>query len=104
MFAVIETGGKQYRVQPGQRLRIEKLEADPNTAVKFDRVLLVADGDEINVGAPLVQNAVVEANVLGQGRDKKKIVFKYHRKTRYRKFKGHRQPFTEVEIRSISLK
>ena len=101
-FAVIKTGGKQYRVSPGQKLKIEKLAAEESGAVKFEEVLLVADGEKVEVGQPLVKGAAVEARVLKQGRDKKKIVFKYHRKTRYHKKKGHRQPFTEVEITKIS--
>ncbi|OHA09706.1 MAG: 50S ribosomal protein L21 [Candidatus Sungbacteria bacterium RIFCSPLOWO2_01_FULL_60_25] len=100
-FAVIKTGGKQYRVAPGQRIRIEKLDAAEGAAVRFDEVLLVADGDRTDIGMPTVKGASVEAKVLSQGRDRKKIVFKYHRKTRYRKKKGHRQPFTEVEIQEI---
>jgi len=100
-FAVIKTGGKQYRVSPGQRIRIEKLDAAEGAAVRFDEVLLVADGDRTDIGMPTVKGASVEAKVLSQGRDRKKIVFKYHRKTRYRKKKGHRQPFTEVEIQEI---
>ncbi|MBI4132626.1 MAG: 50S ribosomal protein L21 [Candidatus Sungbacteria bacterium] len=102
MFAVIRTGGKQYKVQPGQKLRVEKLDASAGAGIHFKEVLLIADGGEIEIGTPLVRNAQVDAQVLAQGRDKKKIVFKYHPKTRYRKKKGHRQPFTEVEITKIS--
>ena len=102
MFAVIKTGGKQYRVAPGQRIHIEKLDAAEGAAVRFDEVLLVADGDRTDIGMPTVQGASVEAKVLTQGRDRKKIVFKYHRKTRYRKKKGHRQPYTEVEVTNIA--
>ena len=102
MFAVIKTGGKQYRVTPGRKLRVEKLDAPEGAAIHFKDVLLVADGEKIEIGTPLVGQAQIEAKVLQQGRDKKKIVFKYHRKTRYRKKKGHRQPFTEIEITKIS--
>ncbi|MBI2055389.1 MAG: 50S ribosomal protein L21 [Candidatus Sungbacteria bacterium] len=102
MFAVIKTGGKQYRVSPGQKLKIEKLDAAESGAVKFDQVLLVADGEKVEIGQPLVKGAKVEAKVLKQGRYKKKNVLKYHRKTRYHKKKGHRQPFTEVEILKIN--
>lgn len=101
MFAVIRTGGKQYRVSPGQRLKVEKLDATEGAAIHFDEVLLVADGDKVEIGAPTVKGAKVEAKVLGQGRDRKKIVFKYHSKSRYRKKKGHRQHFTEIEIARI---
>lgn len=105
-FAVIETGGKQYKVSPGQKLRVEKLAAVEGSNVVFPNVLLTADlpaGRQaaevvVKVGTPYIEGAKVEARVLRQGRDKKKIIFKYHPKTRYRKKKGHRQPFTEVEI------
>ncbi|MDO8560632.1 MAG: 50S ribosomal protein L21 [bacterium] len=100
-FAVIKTGGKQYRVEPGQKLRIEKCEAEKGGEISFDEVLLIVDGDKVEIGMPRIRNAKVEAEVLEQGREKKKIVFKYHAKSRYRKLKGHRQPFTEVMIKKI---
>lgn len=110
-FAVIETGGKQYKVAVGDIVRIEKLsaqggpalggDAEVNEVVSFDNVLLVGDGETAKIGQPYVSGASVAAKVLEQGRDKKKIVFRYHSKTRYRKKKGHRQPFTEVVIESI---
>ncbi len=100
-FAVIETGSKQYRVVPGQKVKIEKLETKVGDELSFDKVLLVADGEDVKVGAPYVDGAKVAGKVLRQGRAKKVIVFKYHSKTRYRKKKGHRQHFTEVEITSI---
>lgn len=102
MFAVVKTGGKQYLVSPGQKLRVEKLDAEEGAKVVFDEVLLLGDDKKLDMGTPLVKGAKVEAKVLKQGRDKKIIVFKYHAKTRYRKKKGHRQPFTEVEILKIS--
>lgn len=102
MFAVIKTGGKQYKVSPGQKLRVEKLDAAGGAVIRFSEVLLVADGDKIDIGTPDVKGAAVEAKVMGLGRDDKKIVFKYHRKTRYRKKKGHRQHFTEIEIVKIT--
>lgn len=101
MFAVIKTGGKQYLVSPGQKLKVEKLETPESGEVVFDQVLLVSDGERTEIGSPLVANARVEARVLKHGRAKKVIVFRYHPKTRYRKKKGHRQPFTEVEIQNI---
>lgn len=101
MFAIIETGGKQYRVVPGQKLKVEKLEAKDGDSLVFDKVLLVADGENVKIGKPLVDGAKVEAKLVKQGRSKKVIVFKYHSKTRYRKKKGHRQDFTEVEITGI---
>ena len=101
MFAVIETGGKQYRVAPGQKLKIEKLESPAGDSLAFDKVLLVADGENVKIGAPYVADAKVEAKVVQQGHAKTVIVFKYSSKTRYRKKKGHRQKFTEVEITGI---
>ncbi len=97
-FAIIESGGKQYKVSAGQKLKVEKLNAEAGGNVAFDKVLLTADGDTVKIGAPYVAGATVEAKVIREARDKKKIVFRYHSKTRYRKLKGHRQYFTEVEI------
>jgi large subunit ribosomal protein L21 len=101
MFAVIQTGGKQYKISPGQKLKIEKLDVKIGDKVFFDKVLLIADGDNIKIGAPYIEGAKIEANILKQACDKKKIVFRYHSKTRYRKKKGHRQHFTEVEVIKI---
>lgn len=100
-FAVIKTGGKQYLVRPGQKLKIEKLEAAEGGAISFDEVLLMADGDEAHIGTPYVAGARVEAKVLRQARAKKVIVFKYRPKARSRVKRGHRQHFTEVEIIKI---
>ena len=101
-FAIIQTGGKQYKVAAGDKIKVEKLSAEGGENFIFDKVLLAADEKEIKIGTPYVEGAKVEAKVLKQGRDKKKIVFRYHSKTRYRKKKGHRQHFTEVEIIKIS--
>ena len=101
MFAVIKTGGKQYLVSPGEKLKIEKLDAQEGKNFVFDQVLLTDDGKKTEIGTPYVKGAKVEAKVLSQGRAKKIIVFKYHSKARYRKKKGHRQPFTEIEIMKI---
>ena len=101
IFAVIETGGKQYKVVPGQKLKVETLEGEKGASFSFDKVLLVADGEDIKVGAPYVSGARVEARIADHGRADKKIVFKYHSKTRYKKKKGHRQHFTEIEILSV---
>lgn len=100
-FAIIESGGKQYKVSPGDKLKVEKLDAQAGANLTLDKVLLVADGEEVKLGMPYVEGAKVEAKVLDQGRHDKKIVFKYHSKTRYKKKKGHRQPFTELEIMGI---
>ncbi|MDP3948027.1 MAG: 50S ribosomal protein L21 [bacterium] len=112
-FAIIETGGKQYRVEPSQRIRIEKLSASPKTASRggpaaigetlvFDKVLLVDRGNAVEIGMPYVAGAKVGASLVKEGRGRKTLVFKYHSKTRYRKKAGHRQHYTEVEIKSIS--
>ncbi|MDP2598734.1 MAG: 50S ribosomal protein L21 [Candidatus Liptonbacteria bacterium] len=100
-FAVIETGGKQYRVSAGQKVKIEKVSVAAGGNLVFDKVLLLVNGDKMEIGTPHIAGAKVHGNVLRQARDRKKIVFKYHSKTRYRKKKGHRQPFTEVEITKI---
>ena len=104
MFAVIKTGGKQYIVEPGKRVKIEKLDAPEGERVLFDEVLLVSKGREVEIGGPLVKGAQVEARVLKQARTRKVIVFRYNAKTRYRKKKGHRQHFTEVEVEKIFAK
>ena len=100
-FAVVETGGKQYKVSVGDKLKVEKLEAAEGATLSLDKVLLTADGENVVVGAPYVSGAKVEVKVLKQDKEKTKIVFKYHSKTRYRKKKGHRQPFTELEVLSV---
>jgi len=103
MFAVIETGGKQYLVSENQKVRVEKLSSKEGK-VEFPRVLAIFDDKKTDLGMPLVSGAVVEGEVLRNGREKKVIVFKYHAKTRYRKKKGHRQAFTEVLIKKILRK
>ena len=100
-FAVIETGGKQYKVSVGDKLKIEKIEGDAGSEVSFKDVLLTADGDTVNVGVPYVLGATVVVRVTAQSREKKKIVFRFHSKTRYRKKKGHRQHVTEIEILKV---
>ncbi|WP_438444314.1 50S ribosomal protein L21 [Gorillibacterium sp. sgz5001074] len=101
MYAVIETGGKQYKVQQGDVLYIEKLNANEGDVVKFDRVLLVSKEDGLVVGSPLVAGASVSAKVEKHGKDKKIIVFKYKPKKNYRKKQGHRQPYTKITIEAI---
>ncbi len=103
MFAIIQTGGKQYKVSSKQKIKIEKLNAQAGDSFNFDKVLLIADGDDVKIGAPYVEGAKVEAKILKQGRDKKKIIFRYHSKTRHRRKKGHRQHFTEVEIGKMNF-
>ena len=103
MYAVIETGGKQYKVSEGDVIFIEKLEAAEGEAVTFDKVLVVADGEKVNVGAPVVSGATVTAKVEKQGKAKKIYVFKMKRKKNYRLKKGNRQPFTKVTIEKINF-
>src|SRR5947208_15078302 len=101
MFAVIQTGGKQYRVAEGDKLRVEKLIGDIGAKVTFDKVLLIG-GEAVKVGTPLVAGAAVSAEIVAQGRDKKLIVFKFRRRKNYRRKAGHRQPFTELKITGVS--
>ncbi len=103
MFAVIKTGGKQYKVAEGDKLLIEKLDQPIGAEFDFEEVLLIGNAsiDNAKIGTPLVEGAKVTARVLEQGRADKKIVFKFTHKTRYKKKKGHRQPYTKVEILQI---
>lgn len=102
MYAVIKTGGKQYRVAEGQTLKVEKLEIEEGASVEFDTVLMIADGDQITVGAPYVEGARVTATVKSQGRGPKVRIVKFRRRKHYRKTQGHRQSFTELSISGIS--
>jgi len=101
MFAVIETGGKQYKISPGKKLKVEKLSQNEGEALVFDKVLLVGDDDNVKIGHPYVEGATVEAKVLSHGRAKKIRMMRYHSKTRRMRRKGHRQHFTEIEILKI---
>lgn len=101
MYAVIKSGGKQYRVAEGDVLRVEKLNAEAGETIKFDEVLLVADGDKVEVGAPRVKGGSVSAEVLAQGRARKIEIIKFKRRKDYQRHHGHRQPFTEVRITGI---
>lgn len=100
MFAVIETGGKQYKVSPGAKIKVEKLTPE-GESFAFDKVLLISDGKEVKIGKPYLGGSKVETKILKQGRADKKIVFRYKSKTRQRTKKGHRQHYTEVEITAI---
>lgn len=102
MYAVIVTGGKQYKVSEGDTLFIEKLEVEEGSTVTFDQVLMTADGENVKVGAPTVEGAAVEAKVVKNGKAKKIYVFKMKRKKNERSKKGHRQPFTKIEITKIN--
>ena len=101
MFAVIKTGGKQYRVQEGDVIYVEKMNAEVDSTVNFD-VLLCGEGDQVSVGTPVVEGAKVEGKVLAQGKGEKIVIFKFKSKKGYRRTNGHRQPFTKVEITKIS--
>jgi large subunit ribosomal protein L21 len=102
MYAVIQTGGKQYRVSEGDTLKIEKLEAEEGASVDFDRVLMVADGDAVSVGAPFIEGGKVTATVKSHGRAKKVNIIKFRRRKHHLKRQGHRQWFTELKITGIS--
>ena len=102
MYAVIESGGKQYRVAPGDVIRVEKLDAAAGDSVTLDRVLLVSDDTQTRVGGPLVADASVVATVRGHGRGEKIRIFKLRRRKNYRRSAGHRQSYTELEITSVA--
>jgi len=102
MYAVIKSGGKQYRVQEGQTLKLEKLEVATGDSLDFDQVLLVADGDDVKVGAPLVDGAKVSAEIVSHGRGEKVRIIKFRRRKHSMRRQGHRQWFTEVKITGIS--
>ena len=102
MYAIVATGGKQYRVQEGEKLRIEKLSAEAGDTVELDKVLLVGDGGDVKIGTPYLKGAKVTATVAANGRGDKVKVIKFHRRKHYRKQMGHRQSFTEIEITGIS--
>jgi large subunit ribosomal protein L21 len=103
MRAIIETGGKQFKVAPDKRIRVPSLAGEPGDTVTFDRVLYAAGDDETWVGAPVVEGARVTAKILSHGRGKKIIVFKYKRRKRYSRKTGHRQNFTELRVTDIAL-
>ncbi|MCG8471147.1 MAG: 50S ribosomal protein L21 [Desulfobacterales bacterium] len=101
MYAVVATGGKQYKVQEGEILRVEKLEGEVGATVTFDKVLMTSNGEDVALGAPLLEGAEVTGEIVEQGKAKKIIVFKYKRRKRYRRTQGHRQPYTAVKISAI---
>ncbi len=100
-YAIIETGGKQYKVVPGQTIKVDRLPAEEGSMVELERVLLLADGEKVTVGTPTVEGAKVVASALGEEKGKKIIVFKYKPKVRYRKKTGHRQIHTKLAIKEI---
>lgn len=103
MYAIIRTGGRQFRAEPGQTLRIPSLQAEPGQTVQFDDVLLGADGDTVKVGTPVLSGAAVKAEVVRHGRGEKITIFKFKRRKNYRRKQGHRQGFTEVRVSDITL-
>ena len=104
MYAVIKTGGKQYRVSAGDKLKVEKLVGDVGSDVTIDQVLMLADGDNVTIGAPVIAGASVQAKVLAHGRGDKVMIFKFRRRKHYRKTQGHRQDYTEIQIGDIASK
>ena len=102
MYAVIKTGGKQYRVATGEKIKIEQIPAEVGTEITLDQVLMVGEGESVKIGAPLVSGAKVTAKVIAQGRGPKVLIFKMRRRKHYQKHQGHRQGFTELEISGIA--
>jgi large subunit ribosomal protein L21 len=101
MYAVISTGGKQYKVAPGDMLKVEKLNAKKGDAVEIKDVFMIVDGDKVNVGRPTIANATVTAEVLGEVRGEKLLIFKHKRRKGYRRTTGHRQDFTSIKVKEI---
>ena len=101
MYAVISTGGKQYRIEQGDVIRVEKLDGEEGASVDFDRVLMIGDGEEVTVGTPYIEGSVVSGAIKNHGRGKKIQIVKFRRRKNYRKQMGHRQAYTEVEITDI---
>ena len=103
MYAVIKAGGKQYRVNPGDEVKVEKLKGDVGDSVTFDQVLLTSDGETVRAGKPFLEDAKVTGRITRQGKHRKILVFKYKRRKGYRKKVGHRQQFTQVKIEDIAV-
>ena len=103
MYAVIKTGGKQYRVSKGSKLKVEKLEIEPDSMINFDNVLMIGEGETVKIGQPYVAGASVTAKVLSQGRGKKIKIVKFRRRKHYMRTQGHRQWLTELEITDIKI-
>lgn len=101
MYAIVATGGKQYKVEPGEILRVEKLPGDIGAEVAFDQVLMVKDDETVRIGQPTVEGATVKGHIIEQDKNKKILVFKFKRRKRYRRKSGHRQPYTAVKIDAI---
>jgi large subunit ribosomal protein L21 len=103
MYAIVDSGGKQYKAQEGEILRVEKLAGEVGDSVSFDRILMFSDGENVNIGTPLLEDVAVSGHIVEQGKAKKIIVFKYKRRKRYRRKRGHRQQFTAVKVDSIKI-
>ena len=101
MYAVLTSGGKQYKVQEGEILRVETIRGEIGSAIIFDKVLMYADGEDVRIGKPVLENLLVKGHIVEQGKAQKIIVFKYKRRKRYRRKQGHRQQFTAVKIDQI---
>ena len=104
MYAVIKTGGKQYRVTAGEKLKVEKLDGDVGSKVVIDKVMMLADGDNVTIGSPLISGAAVNATIVSHGRGDKVKIFKFNRRKHYRKSQGHRQSYTEIQIEDLNGK
>lgn len=102
MYAVIKTGGKQYKVAVGEKLKVEQIPAELDSQIELNEVLMIADGDAVTIGAPFIQGAAVKATVIAHGRGEKVRIFKMRRRKHYQKRQGHRQNFTEIRIDAIA--
>lgn len=102
MYAVIKTGGKQYKVSEGQTLKVEKLNAEEGSSIDLNEVLMIADGDNVKLGAPFIDGGIVTATIASHGRAKKVKIIKFRRRKHHRKQMGHRQSFTEIKIEKIT--
>ena len=103
MYAIVNSGGKQYKVCEGDVLRVEKIPGEVGNPVSFDRVLMFSDGENVSIGQPTLDNVTVNGHITEQGKEKKIIVFKYKKRKRYRRKLGHRQQYTEIKIDSIQV-
>ena len=103
MYAVVATGGKQYKIREGDTLRAEKIPGEIGSAVSFDKVLMISDGEDVKLGQPILEDVIVQGHIVEQGKGKKIIVFKYKRRKRYRRKQGHRQQYTAIKIDRIEV-
>ena len=101
MYAIVDSGGKQYKIHEGEILRVEKIPGEVGSPVSFDKVLMVSDGENVRIGKPVLENVAISGHIVEQGKAKKIIVFKYKRRKRYRRKQGHRQQYTSIKVDSI---